>query len=492
MILCPPCTLRADANLNFTVMDENMMKQWAFLMLAAGLSGCVTDGAAPAAVRPAAEHGSATAASVRMPVESFRVVQMPYDEAWTHLLNILPSMIEPMKPTEQVRNIKFQRFDRMTGVIEMKNFNYVGDSQSVGLDREVVCKVSQKPNRKYLLIRLIPAGANTFVWVDATFAQLLKDEVWEPERYSGRIDGLGFTSLTKHGGYLKSAAVYDTCVSTGAIERLVFKAFPERREVKPVEALSMGGFHQFYKVRSYWSEFNNGLPDVSAPHFLERQTQEIANATRQMRTAWEEDAARKKDGWETDAIIRLGIAHAMGYGVKKNEAVAAKWFHKKASNNYIAQYNLGMLALNAGNHAEAAEWFQTAAMQGGGMQPMAKNNLAVMFAQGLGVKKDEAKAVKLFNEVIDLQKKKVHICNVKTIRNLGYMYENGLGVPKDTAQAYGYYAVATRLGDIEAQKSKDMLQTMLGAAEVSRILASPAYAMADCSPLWSGGWHEVP
>lgn len=469
-----------------------MIKKWMMLIAAALVSGCVTTGDSPFAVKPEAENRQPSKTTSRMPVESFRVVQMGYEEAWAHLMKALPNVIEPMPASAQIPQLKFQKFDKTTGLIEMKRFNYVGDSQSVGLDQEVACKVTKKPNRNYLLIRLIPAGANTFVWVDPTFAQLLKDEVWEPERYSGRVDGLGFTSLTKHGGYMKSAAVYDTCVTTGAIEGLIFKSFPEKREIRPVEALSMGSFHPFYKVRSYWMEFNNGLPDVSAPHFLESQAQEIAASTRQMRAAWEEDAARKKDGWETDAIIRLGIANAMGYGYKKNEAAAAKWFRRKASNNYIAQYNLGMLSLKAGNAAEAAEWFQTAAMQGGGMQPMAKNNLAVMYAQGVGVKKDEAKAVKLFNEVIDLQKKKVHICNVKTIRNLGYMYENGLGVPQDASRAYGYYAVANRLGDIESQKSKDLLQAKLGATEVSRILASQEYVMADCSPLWSGGWYEMP
>lgn len=469
-----------------------MFKKWVLLMVAAGISGCVTTGGKPVTVKPEAEARPVSKSSVKAHFDTTRVVQMGYDDAWTHLMKILPSVVEPMPEGSQIPQIKFQKFDKTTGVIEIKRFNYIGDSQSVGLDREVACKVTKHPNRNYLLIRLIPAGPNTFIWVDPTFAQLLKEEMWEPESYSGRVDGLGMIGISKRGGHMKSAAIYDTCVSTGAIESLIFKSFPEPHEVKPVGALSMGDIHQFYRIRSYWADFRNGLPDVSAPHFLARQAQEVANSTRQMRAGWEEDAAKKKDGWETDSIVRLGIAHAMGYGFPKNEATAAKWFRKKASNNYLAQYNLGMLSLKAGKAGEAAEWFQTAAMEGGGMHSMAKNNLAVMYAQGLGVKKDEAKAVKLFSEVIDLQKKKIHLCNVKTIRNLGYMYENGLGVPKNVTQAYGYYSVATRLGDIEAQKSKDLIQAKLSVEEMSRIQAAPEFLMSDCSPLWSGGWYEVP
>jgi TPR repeat protein len=289
--------------------------------------------------------------------------------------------------------------------------------------------------------------------------------------------------------------VYDACKSTWAIESLLLKAFPEKVVVDPVEALSMGNFFRFYETSFYWNQFNNNGPDLTEPHFLAKQTQQLESSTRQMRAAWEDDSLHKKDGWERAPTNKLAIVHAMGYGVPKDAALAVKLFKRVAAHSYIAQYNLGIMYLKgwgiAKNEAEAVEWFKTATMTCPECT-MARNNLGVMYAQGIGVAKDESKAIKLFNEINNLQKKQLHICNLKTIRNLGFMYENGLGVAKDASKAYGYYYAAARFGDIEAQKSKDMLRPQLTIDQIASVLTTPEFQFSECNPLWSGGWHDQP
>lgn len=90
------------------------------------------------------------------------------------------------------------------------------------------------------------------------------------------------------------------------------------------------------------------------------------------------------------AQYHLGVMHAKGLGVRKNNYKAASWFNKAAKKGHAeAQYNLGqMYATDRGvprNLGRAAHWFKKAAEQG---STKAQVVLGTMYAKGWGVQKD--------------------------------------------------------------------------------------------------------
>jgi len=90
------------------------------------------------------------------------------------------------------------------------------------------------------------------------------------------------------------------------------------------------------------------------------------------------------------AQYHLGVMHAKGLGVRKNNYKAASWYNKAAKNGHAeAQYNLGqMYATDRGvprNLGRAAHWFKKAAEQG---LPKAQVALSTMYAKGWGVQKN--------------------------------------------------------------------------------------------------------
>ena len=142
----------------------------------------------------------------------------------------------------------------------------------------------------------------------------------------------------------------------------------------------------------------------------------------------------------------LGWMYANGYGVKKDEAEAVKWYRKAADQNDAdAQRNLGVMYEKGRgvkkNEAEAVKWYRKAAEQGnaGGQR-----NLGVMYEKGRGLEKDEAEAVKWYRKAA----KQGH---VGAQCNLGIMYANGCGVEKDEAEAVKWYRKAAEQDYVHAQ-----------------------------------------
>ena len=112
-----------------------------------------------------------------------------------------------------------------------------------------------------------------------------------------------------------------------------------------------------------------------------------------------------------------------------------------------AQANLGFLYANGygvpKDEAEAVKWYRKAADQG---YAKAKYNLGVMYANGRGVPKDEAEALKWYRKAADQGYAPAQF-------NLGVSYANGQGVPKDEAEACKWYLLAGAKGDEMAKKA---------------------------------------
>jgi TPR repeat protein len=77
--------------------------------------------------------------------------------------------------------------------------------------------------------------------------------------------------------------------------------------------------------------------------------------------------------------------------------------------------------------------------------PVIVNNLGVLYSQGLGVPKDEQKALRLFEQAMLGG-------DDSAPGNLGSMYELGEGVPKDIAKARILYEVGATYGDQISQQ----------------------------------------
>ena len=182
-----------------------------------------------------------------------------------------------------------------------------------------------------------------------------------------------------------------------------------------------------------------------------------------------------------DAQFNLGGMYANGEGVPKDDAEALRWYRLAAEQGQAAaQFNLGAAYTNGQgvlkDDAEAVKWFRLAAEQGSpqrssisgscttkarvssrtmpkpcagiGWPPSrvcrAQFNLGIMYANGEGVLKDDAEAVKWYR----LAAEQGH---ANAQYNLGVMYDNGIGVLKDDAEAVKWYRLAAEQGYANAQ-----------------------------------------
>ena len=110
-----------------------------------------------------------------------------------------------------------------------------------------------------------------------------------------------------------------------------------------------------------------------------------------------------------------------------------------------AQFLLGYMYANgqgvAKDGAEAVKWYRKAADQG---YAPAQAYLGDMYKYGQGVAKDEAQAVEWYRLAADQG-------DAKAQNNLGVMYANGEGVAKDEVEAYKWLLLAGAQGDEHAR-----------------------------------------
>jgi len=145
-----------------------------------------------------------------------------------------------------------------------------------------------------------------------------------------------------------------------------------------------------------------------------------------------------------------------------------------------AQNNLGNKYWNGigvpKDLAKAVELYQKSANQG---NADAQSNLGFAYANGMGVPKDFAKAVELYQKAADQG-------NALGQNNLGIAYANGTGVPKDIAKAVDLFRKSADQGYADAQNNLGIAyQNGIGvpkdpakAAELFRKSAEQGYADA--------------
>lgn len=115
--------------------------------------------------------------------------------------------------------------------------------------------------------------------------------------------------------------------------------------------------------------------------------------------------------------------------------------------NAFAQYNVGvMYAQGVGvekNEKEATQWYRKAADQG---DSDAQSNLALMYETGRGFEKDYQKAMEWYLKAATQG-------NAMAQQNIGSLYLNGYGVKKDDKKAFEWYSKAASQGLPLAQNS---------------------------------------
>lgn len=124
---------------------------------------------------------------------------------------------------------------------------------------------------------------------------------------------------------------------------------------------------------------------------------------------------------------------------KKDDAVLAAAVDGDAK----SQMKMGLRCDEAGQYAEAVEWYMKAAEQG---LSEAQNNLGVMYKDGVGVARDYAEAVRWFMLA-------ARQGNVLAQSNLGWMYQAGRGVTQNYDSARHWYMQAALRGHAAAQNN---------------------------------------
>jgi len=153
------------------------------------------------------------------------------------------------------------------------------------------------------------------------------------------------------------------------------------------------------------------------------------------------------------AQYNTGLLYALGQGVQKSIMHARKWYEKAAKQgNAKAQYNLGKLyhdtAPNDEHAYQKAKYWYEKAVKGGVIE--ANNNLASLYIDGLGVKKDEQKALELLEEAASQG-------NAAAQVNLAVLYAWGEEVTHDKMKAYENFKSALKQGKSQASGYLDKL-----------------------------------
>ena len=138
-----------------------------------------------------------------------------------------------------------------------------------------------------------------------------------------------------------------------------------------------------------------------------------------------------------EAMYRLGFMYEFGQGVAENNIQAAEWYRKAIDKgNYEAMYRLGVLYYEVNNYEQAFVYLNKAAEYN---YMQALNSLGVMYSNGRGVTRDDAKALELYRKAAD---RGLPVA----MYNVGYMYANGRGVTQDRNEAIKWMRMSADKG----------------------------------------------
>ncbi|OAF05383.1 hypothetical protein AYJ54_00280 [Bradyrhizobium centrolobii] len=164
--------------------------------------------------------------------------------------------------------------------------------------------------------------------------------------------------------------------------------------------------------------------------------------------AWRKAA----DKGSSAAMVELGVLHATGSGVAKDEAQARKLFEKAAqAGNPRGVSNLAALGGAGGvapaDPARSRELLGKAAET----NAEAQYQLGLMLSNGTGGEKDDAAARALFEKAAAQN-------HPGALERMGAFAQEGRGGPKDKDAAKAYYERAAALGDEDAKKALERLR----------------------------------
>jgi localization factor PodJL len=99
------------------------------------------------------------------------------------------------------------------------------------------------------------------------------------------------------------------------------------------------------------------------------------------------------------------------------------------------------------------------------------HNLAVLSAEGAGVKPD-------YSEAADWFRKAARFGVKDSQYNLGILYARGMGIAQDLSQSWFWFSLAAKQGDPDAAKKRDEVAAKMDPAA----LTADAAALADFHP----------
>lgn len=150
---------------------------------------------------------------------------------------------------------------------------------------------------------------------------------------------------------------------------------------------------------------------------------------------------------DVEAQVRLAKLYAEGHGLPRDEEKSLFWYGEAAGQGHAgAQRYLAFEAYSL-TWAEMARWRQKLADQG---DVRAKYLLGDMYAEGIGVPQDKAKALYWFRKAAEQG-------HAEAQYNLGIMLYTGDGIPQDKKEGVQWLRKAAAQGYDEAQEYLDEL-----------------------------------
>ena len=147
-----------------------------------------------------------------------------------------------------------------------------------------------------------------------------------------------------------------------------------------------------------------------------------------------------------DAQLAVGRLYESGDGVEQNDAEAARWLERAATQGHVlAQYELAQLYAAEDSavrdFGRANHWFQKAAEKG---HAEAQFNVGVAYERGFGTEKDAAQAVKWFTKAANQGHDSAQF-------RLAVIFLDGEGVPRNLPESLYWFREAANNGNHTAQ-----------------------------------------
>ncbi|MGB7814905.1 MAG: tetratricopeptide repeat protein [Methylotenera sp.] len=398
--------------------------------------------------------GNPTVSSIK-PFDKQRVYDIPGDKIIDQLGKALPNFLLSTSSTATKLNV--ERDETGVGLI-ITQYKPKDDSFTECYVPNGGGLMNRKNGLNYGIIAIVltPGQKGTTVQIKSTFNENRSVEV------PGKV--IGHVSTAYGGGTLRgpneTANIGSSCYSTGIIERSIFDMIQTKTsgagkaDASLDEALVADD--SFWFLPEYQKRYMESARGKGEAHF-----KDLVKSIMKPKYDF---------NFSANDANSLGMMYAEGVMVPKNYATAFKLFEKGATTRSVGQsdgtvacsHNLGFMYEKgigtAKNDTKALDLYQQTQNYARG-----QNKLGYLYAKGLlGLKKDEAKAAKLFTQVVAEGQGRDDKSYFIALRNLGYMYANGLGAKKNDVAAYTCYRkVALGDSDAKAQKAADVIRARM-------------------------------